>query len=94
MTRARYDFEISSCRKQLQDARGVVAREKAQEELQAAGAACDLEEGLEDALKRAKALARPGDAVLLSPGCASFDDFDSFEHRGRVFAALSLGERC
>ena len=65
-----------------------------QEELQAAGAACDLEEGLEDALKRAKALARPGDAVLLSPGCASFDDFDSFEHRGRVFAALCRGERC
>ena len=65
-----------------------------QEELRAAGAACDLEEGLEDALKKAKALARPGDAVLLSPGCASFDSFDSFEHRGRVFAALCRGERC
>ena len=29
-----------------------------------------------------------GDIVLLAPACASFDQFDSFEHRGRVFKEL------
>jgi UDP-N-acetylmuramoylalanine--D-glutamate ligase len=38
-----------------------------------------------DAVRRARLAARPGDAVLLAPACASFDMFDSFEHRGRVF---------
>jgi UDP-N-acetylmuramoylalanine--D-glutamate ligase len=38
-----------------------------------------------DAVRKAVALAAPGGTVLLSPGCASFDMFDNFEHRGRVF---------
>jgi UDP-N-acetylmuramoylalanine--D-glutamate ligase len=38
-----------------------------------------------DAVKRGFAAAKPGDVVLLAPACASFDMFESFEHRGRVF---------
>ena len=41
---------------------------------------------MDDAVAQARALAEPGDVVLLSPGCASFDMFDSAEHRGELFA--------
>ena len=44
--------------------------------------------GLEAAMVLARRIARPGDAVVLSPACASFDEFDDFEHRGDVFRAL------
>jgi len=40
---------------------------------------------LQEAVRRAAQLAQTGDAVLLSPACASFDMFDNYEHRGRVF---------
>lgn len=43
---------------------------------------------LESAVKRASESAIAGDVVLLAPACASFDQFDSYEHRGRVFKAL------
>ena len=42
---------------------------------------------LEEAVTRAAELAHPGDAVLLSPACASFDMFRDYKHRGEVFAA-------
>ena len=42
---------------------------------------------LDEAVTAAAALAHPGDAVLLSPACASLDMFSNFEERGRLFAA-------
>src|SRR5437660_5503825 len=42
-------------------------------------------ESLDDAVRRAAAVAQAGDVVLLAPACASFDQFDNYEHRGRVF---------
>jgi UDP-N-acetylmuramoylalanine--D-glutamate ligase len=40
---------------------------------------------LDTAVKLAAESATPGDVVLLAPACASFDQFDSYEHRGRTF---------
>lgn len=42
-------------------------------------------ETLDIAVARAAAAARPGEVVLLAPACSSFDQFDNYEHRGRVF---------
>jgi UDP-N-acetylmuramoylalanine--D-glutamate ligase len=41
-----------------------------------------------DAVKRSLASARPGEVVLLSPGCASFDQYSSFVERGNEFRAI------
>lgn len=43
------------------------------------------EGSFEDVIKRARALAQPGQAVLLSPACSSFDMFDNYEERGAAF---------
>lgn len=43
---------------------------------------------LDSAVRRASESATPGDIVLLAPACASFDQFVSYEHRGRVFKDL------
>ena len=62
------------------------------------GAVPHLEEtqSMADAVRRAAALATPGDVVLLSPACASFDLFKNYEDRGQQFAAavrdLNLSE--
>jgi UDP-N-acetylmuramoylalanine--D-glutamate ligase len=45
---------------------------------------------MEDAVKTSARYAHPGDTVLLSPACASFDWFDDYEHRGRVFKSLVM----
>ncbi len=41
--------------------------------------------GMQEAVGQARTLAQPGDVVLLAPGCASFDMFENYEERGRVF---------
>lgn len=45
-----------------------------------------IQGGFDDVLRRAHAVARPGDVVLLSPACASYDMFNNYEERGRAFA--------
>ncbi|HEY7403441.1 MAG TPA: UDP-N-acetylmuramoyl-L-alanine--D-glutamate ligase [Candidatus Angelobacter sp.] len=43
---------------------------------------------LERAVRQAFDAAAPGDVVLLAPACASFDQFENYEHRGRIFKEL------
>ena len=45
---------------------------------------------LNSAVKKAQVLAAPGDIVLLSPGCASFDEFSNFEARGKFFKSAVM----
>src|SRR5579864_4638240 len=54
-------------------------------ESQVKGAEIVHAETLENAIRKASAVAQPGDVVLLAPACASFDQFKNYEHRGKVF---------
>jgi UDP-N-acetylmuramoylalanine--D-glutamate ligase len=56
--------------------------------LEAAGVRHARAGDLETAVRAASAAARPGDVVLLSPACASYDQFRDFEERGERFRAL------
>jgi UDP-N-acetylmuramoylalanine--D-glutamate ligase len=47
---------------------------------------------LDGAVNAAASAARPGEVVLLAPACSSFDQFENYEHRGRVFKEL-VGRR-
>ena len=49
---------------------------------------CERATTLADAVAKCRQLAQPGDVVLFSPGCSSFDMFKSFEDRGDQFRAL------
>lgn len=60
------------------------------EDIAAAARAMDFHEivmcaDMEECVKKAAQLAEPGDTVLLSPACASWDMYESYEHRGRHF---------
>ncbi|KAJ7560872.1 hypothetical protein O6H91_03G003600 [Diphasiastrum complanatum] len=67
------------------------SREKIVEELHAAGLKipCISVESMANAIDVAKSTAQRGDTILLTPACASFDEFSNFEHRGQVFSSLA-----
>ena len=52
-----------------------------------------IEQSMRDAVGRAAGISRPGDCVLLSPACASFDMFNNFEERGDVFE-IEVRKQC
>jgi UDP-N-acetylmuramoylalanine--D-glutamate ligase len=72
---------------------GATADRMAEELAAAAAAGVELHrcEDLEDAVGHAAAAARPGEVVLLSPACASFDAFENYERRGERFGAIVEG---
>jgi UDP-N-acetylmuramoylalanine--D-glutamate ligase len=60
-------------------------------ESQVKGAEVVHAETLENAIRKAHATAQSGDIVLLAPACASFDQFKSYEHRGKLFKEIVTG---
>jgi UDP-N-acetylmuramoylalanine--D-glutamate ligase len=78
--------ELATC-----EARAYLIGESADEiaaALERAGVACEHSGTLEAAVSAAAAKAKPGEIVLLSPACASYDQFENFEQRGEAFRAL------
>ena len=72
---------------------GATAERMARELAPAVEAGVELHrcDGLEDAVRRAADAAAPGEVVLLSPACASFDAFENYERRGDRFREI-VGE--
>jgi UDP-N-acetylmuramoylalanine--D-glutamate ligase len=61
-------------------------RERIAAVIEPSGIPVERAEDMTDAVRRGFAMAGPGDAVLLSPACASFDMFRNYEHRAQAFA--------
>jgi UDP-N-acetylmuramoylalanine--D-glutamate ligase len=81
-----------------ENVRAVVAIGESADKVRAAFALVvpvELAATMSEAVSAARHLARPGDIVLLSPACASFDWFENYEHRGKVFkeVVMSLKSR-
>ena len=53
---------------------------------------CYVLDNLRESVKKAHELSNPGDVVLLSPACASWDQYKDFEVRGREFKEIVLNE--
>jgi UDP-N-acetylmuramoylalanine--D-glutamate ligase len=60
------------------------AAEKLRKALSGTTNICEVQ-SMQEAVSLCRQLAQPGDVVLLAPACASFDMFENYEHRGRIF---------
>ncbi len=61
------------------------SKERVKEQLEAVSPNFEMAETMREAVRIAKKVAKRGEVVLLSPACSSFDMFDDYEHRGKVF---------
>ena len=85
------DLDLSVLRSAAAAVRAVVGIGEAGTEIAEffldAGVAAERARSMDEAVARAAAIATPGDTVLLSPGCASFDMFADYKARGEAFRA-------
>jgi UDP-N-acetylmuramoylalanine--D-glutamate ligase len=85
--------DLAAMARNAERVKAVVALGETRDAIAEVFAAVPVVERVDDlaaAVERAAALAEPGDTVLLSPGCASLDQFPNFEVRGDTFRDLVL----